>query len=281
MAYSSLSLYARHILEKREKGILIAVEEVKGSTPRDVDARMLVTSTITYGTIGGGHLEWDAIRKAQAIMGKEGEWVNAASATAQIGVHKIVLGKDNTQCCGGSVTLGFYLLDEKCVKVLEHEEERAMTLMPTILVFGMGHVGQAVVAALGLLPVRVKWFDLITDKLPKDFSIPANCEVIITSRQEEYIHSYGHHTAILVMTHSHILDSLLIEKALTTPELDYIGMIGSEHKRKRFIEAFLKNGIQQERLNRLVCPIGNKTSDKRPAIIAAQIAAALSNLFFS
>ena len=44
---------------------LISVRSVKGSTPRDTDAWMIVTSNGFHGSIGGGTLEWQAIAKAQ------------------------------------------------------------------------------------------------------------------------------------------------------------------------------------------------------------------------
>ncbi|QNT79331.1 xanthine dehydrogenase accessory protein XdhC [Entomobacter blattae] len=279
MVMHSLSEYAGHILKTDESCLVIIVENVKGSAPCEVGATMLVTASRSYGTIGGGSLEWDAIQFARNQL-KLFPFLGNSRFSMKTNTYNVVLGKGNIQCCGGSVQLGLYSLDESVVKKLEEAEQKTNGNMPYILLFGMGHIGQAVVSMLGFLPVKVLWFDQIASKLPKNYILPSNCEMIITDDQEAYIGSYHTKTALLVMTHSHQLDSLLIEKALLTPDLDFIGMIGSDYKRRRFVDAYLKNGLNIEQTNRLVCPIGQKTVDKRPAIIAAQITGTLACCLF-
>ena len=44
---------------------LVSVGEQKGSVPRETGAWMAVTSEDVIGTIGGGHLEWEAIAHAR------------------------------------------------------------------------------------------------------------------------------------------------------------------------------------------------------------------------
>ena len=47
---------------------LVSVGEQKGSVPRETGAWMAVTSDDVIGTIGGGHLEWEAIAHARAVI---------------------------------------------------------------------------------------------------------------------------------------------------------------------------------------------------------------------
>ena len=57
------------VLEAGENGMLAATVEAKGSSPRSAGAYMLVTARgRVYGTIGGGNLEYQATRRAQALL---------------------------------------------------------------------------------------------------------------------------------------------------------------------------------------------------------------------
>ena len=45
--------------------VLVSVDSIVGSTPREAGARMIVTDVEIYGTIGGGNLEFQACRIAR------------------------------------------------------------------------------------------------------------------------------------------------------------------------------------------------------------------------
>ncbi len=49
--------------------VLVAVAEARGSTPREAGAAMVVTADGIAGTIGGGHLEFEAARLAREALG--------------------------------------------------------------------------------------------------------------------------------------------------------------------------------------------------------------------
>jgi xanthine dehydrogenase accessory factor len=76
--------------------VRVVVAEVRGSTPREPGAFMLVGRDSVEGSIGGGQLEWEAIAGARTLLG------DAAVAAR---VNKVVLGADVGQCCGGVVSL--------------------------------------------------------------------------------------------------------------------------------------------------------------------------------
>ena len=82
--------------------------------------------------------------------------------------------------------------------------------------------------------------------------------------------------AFLVLTHSHALDFEICAAVLQRGDFAYLGLIGSRTKRAQFERGFRDLGIAQERIARLVCPIGGgRIRDKRPAVIAALVAAEL------
>ena len=57
------------LLEAGEPVVIRAlIAEVRGSAPREPGACMLVSQGGTYGTIGGGNLEWQAMRAAESLL---------------------------------------------------------------------------------------------------------------------------------------------------------------------------------------------------------------------
>jgi xanthine dehydrogenase accessory factor/xanthine dehydrogenase large subunit len=75
------------------------------------------------------------------------------------------------------------------------------------------------------------------------------------------------------MTHSHGLDFTLCEAVLQRDDFAFLGLIGSRTKRARFERGWRELGLSEQQTARLVCPIGGRLRDKRPAVIAALVAA--------
>jgi xanthine dehydrogenase accessory factor len=83
-------------LDREPVVVRIAVAEVRGSTPREPGAFMLVGRDSVEGSIGGGQLEWEAIAGARELLADTGVAAR---------VNKVVLGADVGQCCGGVVSV--------------------------------------------------------------------------------------------------------------------------------------------------------------------------------
>jgi hypothetical protein len=56
----------QRLREQREAGVLVTVTEVTGHAPREAGAKMVVSETQTWGSIGGGNLEAVAVDRARA-----------------------------------------------------------------------------------------------------------------------------------------------------------------------------------------------------------------------
>lgn len=82
-----------------ETMVWVTVAATRGSTPRNAGARMLVGRCGSYGSIGGGQLEWRALAVARELL--EGRTGPAAR------VQRFALGASVGQCCGGVVGLAF------------------------------------------------------------------------------------------------------------------------------------------------------------------------------
>jgi xanthine dehydrogenase accessory factor len=138
--------------------------------------------------------------------------------------------------------------------------------------FGAGHVGRALTAALAPLPFAVTWMDTRPGAIPDMF--PANVTAIREGDPVELLQRAPDGAFIAVMTHSHALDLDLVIAALNAKRFAYVGLIGSATKRARFTSAMHKMGMPPDLVEGLVCPIGLTTiRDKAPAAIAASVAA--------
>lgn len=248
-------------LQVNRETVLVSVKAAKGSTPRDTDAWMLVSPAGLFGTIGGGQLEFLAIDRARAILQAnevEGEWSQP-------------LGPEIGQCCGGHVTLGFQLLDVAGRAALLADWQRAQAALPKVFLFGAGHVGTALAEVLVLLPVQVTVVETRADALE---ALPEGVQAMLAPMPEAIVREAPAGSAFIVLTHDHALDFLLVSEALDRGDAAYVGMIGSATKRAVFRRSFLDEGGSEDRLDKLICPIGGSdVRDKRPAVIAALTAA--------
>ena len=54
-----------------ERAVLVTVAGIRGSAPREVGAKMIVSADATIGTIGGGQLEYQCTRIAAGMLGDD------------------------------------------------------------------------------------------------------------------------------------------------------------------------------------------------------------------
>lgn len=138
---------------RQAAAILVRVASTNGSVPREVGACMAVFPDSFKGTIGGGHLEFEAIREARSrLQGKDGA-----------DIVRYALGPALGQCCGGVVHLAYKPLSSAELQELPRLLRGPMT---DVAVFGGGHVGTALVEILAKLPYRINWIDSRDDVLP-------------------------------------------------------------------------------------------------------------------
>lgn len=239
--------------------ILAEVSATRGSAPRDAGAWMLVAAEAVAGTIGGGQLEYIAIDRARILLRR-----GLAAETMQV-----PLGPAIGQCCGGQVRLTLTPVDSWTRRMLEARMEDEEAARPEVLVFGAGHVGRALAAALTLLPVRVRLIDQRVGELA--LASPGVPTTLSPCRRRRWGAAPG--SAFVVMTHDHALDFLIADAALARGDAAYVGLIGSDTKRAKFRSWRRRTGVAGDPLAGLTCPIGGPSGDKRPAVIAALVAA--------
>jgi xanthine dehydrogenase accessory factor len=143
-----------------------------------------------------------------------------------------------------------------------------------VVLFGAGHVGQALVQVLGALPCQVTWVDERDAQFPAAW--PANTAIEATDTPEAVIALAPPRSYFLVMTHSHALDQHLCRHIFQRDDFAYFGLIGSRTKRRKFERRLQEQGIAPQRLAQMTCPIGVEgVTGKAPEVVAIAVAAQL------
>jgi xanthine dehydrogenase accessory factor len=238
----------------------VLLTRVRGSSPREQGTWMLVSLTATCGTIGGGQLEYMVIDEARAMLKRK-----MIKATMDI-----PLGPEIGQCCGGRVEVQLSLMNDDDKQNLRQVSLHETKAFPHVYILGAGHVGRALAETFERLPVRTIVIDSRAEELEQ-------CNALVELRQsaipEADIRTAPKGSAFIILTHDHALDFLLSEEALRRGDATYVGMIGSKTKRASF-ENWYNRDHDDQSISALTCPIGAIGSrDKRPAVIAAFVAA--------
>jgi len=231
--------------------IEILITETRGSAPREAGTRMWVSAREARGTIGGGNLEYTALKIAR-------EMLLSGEAERE---RRFALGDSLGQCCGGSVTLRFARVEESLVQ----DEPRF-----DVVLFGAGHVGKEVARILERLPCRLIWVDPRPEVFPEKTG--TNVRVVIEEEPAWMVHEAPPGALFLVMTHSHALDLEIVERVLKRNDVAFLGLIGSETKAAKFRARLKAKGIDSSRLS---SPIGLFKAGKHPAEVAVSAVAQL------
>ncbi len=246
-----------------EEACLVTVQATRGSVPREVGAWMAVFSADMLGSIGGGHLEFQALSEARRRL----------SGCAGESLVRYTLGPALGQCCGGEVQLRFERVAGADIAALRTR----LTLSRTPLtLFGGGHVGQALVQVFASLPLQVNWIDSRDSIFPEQ--LPSN----VTAEHSDPVQAAVPHlvadSRVLIMSFSHAEDLELVAACLLRQrrqaDLPYVGLIGSKTKWASFSNRLLARGFTPEELAHVTCPIGVVgISGKAPEVIAVAVAA--------
>ncbi|MDF0607172.1 xanthine dehydrogenase accessory protein XdhC [Neisseriaceae bacterium TC5R-5] len=293
--------------QRAEPVVLVTVARARGSTPREVGARMAISAKRLADSIGGGHLEYQAIAYARQMLVSTGR-------SRQL--QRWSLGASLGQCCGGVVWLNFERLERhdhdwllalqqaraegvawrrelsfvddtppqhRLASATENsllaaDDSHFVDVLPAlaahIVLCGAGHVGQALVDVMAALPWRVLWLDARDDVFPA--RLPPNVQCCQGDASD--VPTLPAQAYWLVLTHNHKLDFELVHAILQRGDARFVGMIGSASKRTSFKTRLLAR-LSPQQLAPLVCPIGiSGIHSKQPAAIAVAVVAQLLQL---
>jgi len=305
-----------HLLEERESAVVrVLVAEVRGSSPREPGACMLVSRAGIQGTIGGGNLEWQAVQAATPLLA-------AAAATSSITLRRLVLGRELGQCCGGVVQLWLERFTPVDLPLLRRAAAAASTGGRTAIVTELSDQGivqrrlqdrsanwqpplqfastresTVLVEPLAGDPVALWLYGAghvgqalirILGELPFEVTwidsraellpepLPDNVHPLCSPAPTSTVQLAPAGARFLVMSHDHALDYALCRRILERGDFAWLGLIGSKSKGARFRSRLRRDGVSADAIRRLVCPIGVQgVVSKWPAAIAVGVAAQL------
>jgi xanthine dehydrogenase accessory factor len=279
-------LSALQALAPLESAVLVSVQSVQGSAPRDVGAWMAVFQAHPpINTLGGGQLEFQALQVAGELLRDEAKpWAEDTSMPrmsldgSSALVRRFPLGPSLGQCCGGVVHLKF---EKVWAKDQAHLAQRLQTQEPRLALFGAGHVGRALMRVMCTLPWQLSWIDsreemLLEQEFPNvvmEHSEPVQMAVDHLSAQS--------HVLIMSFSHAEDLDILArcLHRQRLAKDLASLGLIGSQTKWATFQNRLRERGFTQEELDQVECPIGlPDIQGKEPEVIALSVAARMLQL---
>lgn len=256
----------------------VEVMDSRGSVPRERGAWMAVFADRVAGTIGGGHLEFDAIDRARSLLrgwATPGEQGSQGGQVATEHQHRYPLGPSLGQCCGGVVMLRFVLVPQGRMDMLR---ERLQPPRYCVALFGAGHVGHALVRLLCNLPYRVMWVDSRDSVFPEEEHELVQCEY--SDPVQSAVADLPAGSQVLIMSFSHAEDLEVVAQCLGRQrqhgDLPYVGLIGSATKWATFRRRLRERGFSDAELDHVTCPIGVPgIKGKEPEVIAVAVAAQL------
>lgn len=242
-------------------GVLATVTDVRGHAPREAGAKMVVGTDSTWDSIGGGNLEATVIDQAREMIAHG----VSTPRSAEFSLNEHATTQHGRQCCGGKVQV---LMEP-------------FLALPTVAVFGVGHVGYELGRILSRLPLALYLVDsreeqLDAGRLADITAGTANVKAVHTPVPDSFLAELPAGAHVFIMSHDHAEDFLLCDAALRRGDLGSVGLIGSRAKWLRFRQQLGAEGFADAEIDRIQCPIGlPDVVGKAPAVIAVSVAAEL------
>lgn len=233
--------------------VVVTVAATRGSVPGKTGAKLLAgRDGWIEGTVGGGRIEARALEVA-------GELLDSSEETTRLVCWN--LQRDIGMTCGGEMTLLF---------------ERVAAKPPWhLVIFGAGHVVQALVPVLLPLSCRIDVIDTRADWLSR---LPAagNLATHAVAAFEDGADLVTGRSFVLSITKGHASDVPVLREVLSRhPAVPFVGVIGSASKRAALLRDLREVGVAEEWLEKITCPLGLPVGGNDPHEIAISIAAQL------
>lgn len=278
--------------------VRVVIAAIRGSSPREVGASMLVWKDGQSGSIGGGTLEFEAVKTARA--------------GGRTGLSHHALGPELGQCCGGAVSLLKEVYDPAAIADLDEDviarrvsgpdtapmsvkrlltQARGQGIAPepqlidgwmiepvhhpkrSLWIWGLATLGVHWFRCSLLVPdVQITWVDTSESRFPKD--VPDGVITVPAANPAELVQHAPSAAEHLIVTYSHTLDFELCHRLLGQ-EFAFAGLIGSKTKWARFRSRLAALGHTAPRIADINCPIGDPALGKHPQMIAVGVAASL------
>ncbi|MCK6595297.1 MAG: XdhC family protein [Bacteriovoracaceae bacterium] len=229
---------------------IVTLADVRGSAPQDLAARIIADENgLVFGTVGGGKVEAKCLELIKEKITKE-EFLPFSV--------KWNLQRDVGMTCGGEVSFLFEFVESS--KELQ------------FVVYGAGHVAQALVPLLVKLKGRVVVYDTREEWINK-FSKSPNLETVCTEDLPSTVHNLPENAYVILVTMGHSTDFPILKEVLHYNKFSYVGVIGSEQKNLLMKSELMKLHYTPEQIAQFHCPIGLNIGSNDPFEIAISIMA--------
>jgi xanthine dehydrogenase accessory factor len=298
-------------LSKNIDVILLYVLESNGSSPGRQGFFMAINAHNEFcGSIGGGIMEHKFVELSKELLQKNGD---ANYIKKQIHNKEAVSNQSGMLCSGEQTFLSYRIkkkeinIIQQLIEAIEKNDNTFLTLNPdgisisnekisenfsfiylnekewtykeklglknNLHIIGGGHCA----LALSKLASSLDFYINIIDDRESLNTVEQN----VYAHKKNCIKDYsalntiipsGNNNYVVVMTIGYRTDAIAI-KALLTNDYKYIGVLGSGEKIKTMFSELKKDGIEQEKLNKIHAPIGIEINSRTPEEIAISIAA--------
>lgn len=237
--------------KERKNFVTVTVVNVQGSFPQKVGAKAIFSDNeLLFGTVGGGKVENHCFLHAKKML------IDKKTSSFK----KWNLQKDIGMTCGGVGEFFFEMYSFKGTF--------------SVTIFGAGHVSQKLCRLLLELDCNITCIDNRNewlDRLPQSSKLTT----IYLEKMEDYIDKIDDNSYVISMTKGHSTDTPILFNALKLKKFPYLGVIGSKSKRNTIIDELTDLGIDKERADSIICPIGLKFGNNTPTEISFSIIAEL------
>jgi xanthine dehydrogenase accessory factor len=234
--------------ERGEPFAIVTFTSGKGHLPQALGAKALVTARgLEFGTVGGGKVEARVIEEARSLL---------ARAAREPISFTWNLQRDLDMTCGGEMSF-----------LVETFFPRAWN----VVVYGAGHVGQAVARVLAMLDCRLT---VIESRAEWRSKLPPEIRALDWEHPAERVGELPPGAFHVVMTQDHETDRPILA-ALAGRAPAFVGVIGSKAKSAKLRAELLAAGCDAAYVEKIRCPIGLELGGNVPAEIAISVAAQL------
>lgn len=301
-------------LSAKRPVVLASIYATLGSMPGSLGTRLAIAADGRHeGTIGGGALEYYAMKRAHEMLNpadKEQTPISELSYPKQV---------TSAMACGGTALVGIWymqpeaqllqnltdlrsaILNNKAIMLREQwgnltsptfelldfedhqpiwdEDKKTFTEpvypLPYCYVFGAGHVAHALVPVVA----NLGFLPVVTDNR-EEFCTKERFPDAVALHHISYEEVSNHisitvHDYVVVLTHGHAGDLVVLQQVLGPgqPKPAYVGCIGSRKKADMVKARLVKGGADPEAVAALHLPIGLDIKALTPEEIAISIAA--------
>ena len=233
---------------RREPLVLVTVIEASGSAPGKAGAKMIVTSAGQEGTVGGGKIELEAIRRAHELLGG----LTAPS------LQEYHVTQELGMTCGGSMTLLY----------------ESISPPPRLVIFGAGHVSQALCGVASLAGFDVVVCDEREEWLTEERFPDARERVLGPLGDAASRVTIDDRTFVCCVTPGHASDEDVLFCVLNNGgKPKYVGAIGSRRKAVVLRDGLMARGVSKEDADAIHVPMGLDIGAADPREIAVSVAA--------